>query len=793
MKLADKNALFKTEGAAVKIYSFNTAEEDGEKCSAIIVEYCGELEPGTIDKSCFSVSGGIIADVFVNSEADLIKYKTTPNGCYIIVELQTVKGDVNRSTLVKENEVRHRVVPPLRIRQIKNIYGTQGKIYPPWDKEEPAGRLINKAFDQFIPGIFCDNKTGFSLHYQMFTPENPNTGKQYPLVLFFHGGGEKGDDDFQPLLASQGGIIWATKPEQERHPCFVLVPQCPKDADWIDPDTYETGPCFDAVTELLFDVLMKNNIDKTKIYCTGLSMGSMAAWEINKKYPFLFAASIMAAGQGNYEGIGVIKHCNIWAFHSEEDDKAASGILDIMDTFANEGNKINEGLWNGSERGQYAEECAQKQIEQGGNILHPQYKEGTIQETWVHLGGWHPVYSNKIIRDWFFSKANRSYSSNRSIVKNSAYTEPIKICLGFSGNEIKMIACGSRHTAVVLSNGSVYTWGFNRSGQLGNGKAGPHTEQEKPVFVEGVKKITAAAAGNNFTLVLTEDGLVYGWGSNCYGQLNDPDFSISFPTPVKLKDLAGITAIAAGGNYALALKNDGAVLAWGSNCSGQLGNNTYHKSSVPVKVLHPGGITPLNNIVQIEAGIRTAAAIREDGSVFCWGDGEYGQIGNGRARHGPGTKLAEQVLCPGANEGFLTGVQSLALGRCFTAALKNGDLYNWGLNKHGELGRGNRKMVLMPSAVTTIGGIKKITTGMHHTLALKTDGTVWSWGYNKLMGKGVLGTGETGSSAMPLRIDSLKNIREIYSGLNHNFAIQEDGYIFAWGNNNNKRLGAVDL
>jgi alpha-tubulin suppressor-like RCC1 family protein len=132
------------------------------------------------------------------------------------------------------------------------------------------------------------------------------------------------------------------------------------------------------------------------------------------------------------------------------------------------------------------------------------------------------------------------------------------------------------------------------------------------------------------------------------------------------------------------------------------------------------------------------------------------------------------------------------MSRCFTAVLKDVRLYNWGWNNHGELGRGSYNPVVIPSSLESIGDIEKITVGMNHTIVLKRDGTVWSWGYNKLMGKGVLGIGSMDGSNIPLQINALHDIREIYSGFNHNFAIQKNGTIWAWGNNNNKRLGPIN-
>jgi alpha-tubulin suppressor-like RCC1 family protein len=325
--------------------------------------------------------------------------------------------------------------------------------------------------------------------------------------------------------------------------------------------------------------------------------------------------------------------------------------------------------------------------------------------------------------------------------------------------------------------------------------------------VQGLRDVVQVAAGNNFSLALTEGGRVLGWGGNNCGQLGDADRTARFTRPVAIEGLSRIKQIDAGDSYGLALTETGTVWAWGANINGQLGDGTYESTHIPVQVLDPDDPSGyLTGVRKIEAGVRTVVAVKNDGTVRCWGDGEYGQLGKALAAHGPGTPLPFKSLDKADPTGFVTGVQSTAEGRCFTAVLKkDGAVYTWGLDRHGELGLGDHRptadqggpdpefptTVVHPTRVDSLARVAKIAAGMNHTVALKLDGTVWTWGYNKLMGAGVLGVAGLDGSNVPVRVPALADIHEVHVGFNHNFAVGEDGKIWAWGNARNGRLGPV--
>ncbi len=240
----------------------------------------------------------------------------------------------------------------------------------------------------------------------------------------------------------------------------------------------------------------------------------------------------------------------------------------------------------------------------------------------------------------------------------SAHTVPKQVCgLGTTctGNDflsgIVAVSGGDAHSLALDSTGNVYAWGDKTFGQLGNGEFTPGFSEATPVQVcaagqvkpcnSFITNIKAIAAGGNFSVALDTTGTVWTWGRNDAGQLGDGTTTNQF-APVEVcapgqnapcgAFLTGITAIAAGFSYVLALDNAGFVWAWGNNTYGQLGNGTLSDSKVPVQVCAPGTslgcTTYLSNVAQIGGGRYHSLAIRGDGTLWGWGDNENGEVGD---------------------------------------------------------------------------------------------------------------------------------------------------------------------
>lgn len=197
------------------------------------------------------------------------------------------------------------------------------------------------------------------------------------------------------------------------------------------------------------------------------------------------------------------------------------------------------------------------------------------------------------------------------------------------------ISSGTGETLALKGDGTVWSWGYNNYGQLGINNT---IDQTSPVQVLGLggtgalSGMTAVSAGTYFSLALKSDGTVYAWGGNFYGMLGNNSVTNS-KVPVQVVDVGGsgilsnVVAVSAGGDHSLALKSDGTVWAWGRNTYGQLGTNNITEQHAPVQVLDVGGSGNLSGIIAISAGNYFSLAIKSDGTVYAWGRNNSGQLG----------------------------------------------------------------------------------------------------------------------------------------------------------------------
>ena len=193
----------------------------------------------------------------------------------------------------------------------------------------------------------------------------------------------------------------------------------------------------------------------------------------------------------------------------------------------------------------------------------------------------------------------------------------------FSASEASVtpqIAGGRVHAIALKSDGTVWAWGYNAYGQLGDGTTA--WSRPTPVQVSGLSGVTAIAAGGYHTIALKSDGTVWTWGANGNGQLGDGT-TTERKTPVQVSGLSSVTAIAAGSSHTIALKSDGTVWTWGANGSGQLGDGTNTERTTPVQVSGLSGVTA------ISGGESHTITLKSDGTVWTWGANASGQLGDG--------------------------------------------------------------------------------------------------------------------------------------------------------------------
>ncbi|MCL2087921.1 MAG: dockerin type I domain-containing protein [Oscillospiraceae bacterium] len=330
------------------------------------------------------------------------------------------------------------------------------------------------------------------------------------------------------------------------------------------------------------------------------------------------------------------------------------------------------------------------------------------------------------------------------------------------------VSAGNDHSVALLSDGTVWAWGWNNRGQLGDDTT---TDRRIPVQVSGLTGVTTVSSSGDHTMALKSDGTVWAWGYNWTGQLGDGTVT-DRTTPVQVSGLTGVVAVSAGAHHTIALKSDGTVWAWGrNNLYGQLGDGTTIDRHTPVQV------SGLTGVTAISAGGNHTAVLKSDGTVWAWGYNYYGQLGNDTTTN---RNIPVRVF-------GLTGVIAIFAGGGHTIALKSdGTVWAWGNNSHGQLGDGTTTDNYTPKQVSGLTGVTAISAGVQHTIALKSDGTVWAWGANWA---GQLGDGTTTNRRTPVQVLGLTGVTDIFAGGYHTMALKSDGTVWAWGYNGFGQLG----
>ena len=351
--------------------------------------------------------------------------------------------------------------------------------------------------------------------------------------------------------------------------------------------------------------------------------------------------------------------------------------------------------------------------------------------------------------------------------------------------EVLQVAAGNNHSLGLKADGTVWAWGSNENGRLGNGTT---TNSNTSIQVSGLNSIIAVAAGNGHSLALKADGTVWAWGKNDKGQLGDGS-TTHRTTPVQVSGLSDIKSITTGHTHSMALKEDGTVWAWGENGSGRLGDNTTNQRNTPVQVRK--GITTstddfLQGVIAISAGKEHSVVLRADEKVYAWGSGSNGMLGNGS---GTASSIPVEVS-------NLSDIVQVSTQGDHTMALRgDGTVWAWGNNGNGRLGDGTTSHQNVPVQVSDLTDVKTVNAGNNFSVVLKNDGTVWTWGQGD---KGQLGDGSSAAKSNPVQVlkgasesqDAyLQNIQALSAGNNYVLAVKLDDTVWAWGDNGNGRLG----
>lgn len=381
---------------------------------------------------------------------------------------------------------------------------------------------------------------------------------------------------------------------------------------------------------------------------------------------------------------------------------------------------------------------------------------------------------------------------------------------------IQTASAGSEHSCAVDDEGSLWCWGSNTQGKLGSGSDSdasvPGAVQVVSEALTPVSGITQVAVGAESACAIGDEGKVYCWGDNTHGKLgideSDSDLPYSNVANVVQRsgggDLTGIEAVSVGDDHVLARRADGQLFSWGRNQSGQLGDGSDSSQAAAVLVEFEQGQL-FNNAVAISAGGAHSCAVDDGGSLWCWGDGSNGKLGNGSdSSHDRPVQVMRTA------DQSLASVTAISAGGQHSCAIADGHVYCWGNNATGQLGNGEEGGssawavdswldpdddgdTVLSSYISVSGGG---TSDQGHSLAVDNEGRVYAWGCNC---QSRLGPGHGDGNVIRPQVVSIRGVgdqpdpfphgQSVAAGTAHSCAARADETLWCWGSNQHGRLG----
>jgi alpha-tubulin suppressor-like RCC1 family protein len=317
----------------------------------------------------------------------------------------------------------------------------------------------------------------------------------------------------------------------------------------------------------------------------------------------------------------------------------------------------------------------------------------------------------------------------------------------------------------------LYAWGNNDNGQIGDGT---NINRNSPVLIDSVTEWKQISSGIYHNLAIKKDGTLWGWGRNYDGMLADGTDTTRY-SAIHIGIAENWDYVSAGYQHNLAIKNDGTLWAWGSNVFGQLGDGTTKAQKKPIQI----GIE--TNWTKVCSANEFSIAIKNDGTIWAWGKNAECLLGIGDTNSVYKKSPMQISQDNDWKDVFSSYNHSFAIK-------KNGTLWAWGINVSGELGIGDTNINRRSTPVQISKGTfwTKVSCGESHTIALKSDSTIWTWGDNRF---GQLGDGSQIKRSEPVQIGTENNWINISCGAAHNFAMKKDSTIWGWGMNSYMQLG----
>lgn len=337
----------------------------------------------------------------------------------------------------------------------------------------------------------------------------------------------------------------------------------------------------------------------------------------------------------------------------------------------------------------------------------------------------------------------------------------------------KMVATGTKHTLIIDENGDLWSFGWNLYGQLGHDK-NLGTEIPYSIPEKVMSNVKSVSAGNHHTLALKENGELWSFGLNSSGQLGHSNGSGSVvKTHVAELVMSNINSIHASYNNSFAIKENGELWSFGSNTYGQRGHSI--NSNLPEKIM--------SDVKSVSGGMKHTLVVKQNGELIGFGINYYGQLGQTENLRTDNINTEHKVI--------LTGVKSVYAGIQHSIALmENGELWSFGHNQYGQLGRRTVAGTTTANAIAqkVMDNVKSVSAGHYHTLVVKENGELWSFGQNN---RGQLGHAINHSTNLmnPDAEKIMDNVRSVAAGDKYSFAVKENDELWSFGDNSFGQLG----
>ena len=368
----------------------------------------------TIPADAFAVEGRTVTAVRVRDNTVLLELDPEDEGASVIPRPPKPKdgGPKPGPGPMKMGGPPKNMPPTVRrpiavtVTQVKDINAADGGIIPADGVSHPSDSVSEPVVEDFQQLALN------GMAYNLYTPKDLEDGKTYPLVLFIHDAGPCGPDPKITLSQGLGAVSFAAPAWQKQHPCFVLAPQVDR-GEPMTNDQFEVTGDFDKIKAILDHVVDSYTVDKKRLYTTGQSMGCMASCEFNIRYPNLFAASLLVAGQWSPERMAAgCPHNKLWILVSEHDVKAFPGMNAVTDALERAGAKIGRYRWDGSASPGELTALAREAAKSGVNVHYTVFNGSTVVAPGHpdhpgsnHTHTWRVAYTVDGLKEWLFSNS----------------------------------------------------------------------------------------------------------------------------------------------------------------------------------------------------------------------------------------------------------------------------------------------------------------------------------------------------------------------------------------------------